>query len=386
MKPPSAKPKVDKAGNELIQVPLYIAATSPFTLITFDSADEPSFTLQQVNEGTYDRLKLCRTTTGLDPMLSAMDGMAAIVSYTGALLFPRMPNVSEEDVITSANRLLLKLTFGGFDFDAMAPDEVGFGFLYGTGYFLAAGGAGGPNFARLVALQHQDAGSFDSMTLLHPRVLTASEVHAALRIGAPVVDDIPEISPSLFLNGLTYFRQRQLAPALVFLWSTCESLIGRLWDDHVVPVGAGIPGRKRFIEGNGWQAAHMVEVLFQMGLIEIDLYTQLSRARIARNALAHRADPPQMDDCKAALQGAFKLVSAVRSGGKASDEFEVLADRLASAHDPRPGPIEPLYWREIPSVPGDEKWEGEYSRHPEIELVPIAKTMGGTDRAEVTEL
>ncbi|MBL4726003.1 MAG: hypothetical protein JKY83_04895, partial [Rhizobiaceae bacterium] len=106
MKPPSQLSKADKDGNEIIQVPLHVAATSPFTLVTFDEGDEPAFTLEQVNTLSYDRLKMCRTTTALDPMLSAMDQMAVIVSYTGALLFPRMPGVSEEDVLASANRLL----------------------------------------------------------------------------------------------------------------------------------------------------------------------------------------------------------------------------------------------------------------------------------------
>lgn len=372
MKPLRMQPKIDKVGNEVVEVSLYVAATSPFTIVTFDEGDEPSFTLDQINGRTYDRVKLCRTTTCLDPMLSAMDGMAVIVSYTGALLFPRMPGVSEAEVLASANRLLLKLTFGGIDFDAMAPNDLGFGHIYGTGYFLAGGGAIGPNFNTLMALQYQDAGSSDTMKLLHPRVKTAFEIHEAVRIGTPVVDGVPEMSPSLFLNGLTYFRQGQLEPALVFLWSTCESLIGRLWDDHVVPKGDGIPGRKRFVEGNGWQAAHMVEVLFQMNLINRDIYTQLNRARTARNALAHRGTPTNVDDCKAALHSAFKLVSSVRSGGSTDDQFKHLADRLASAHDPYDGPVNPQYWRELPSVPGDEKWEGDYPRHTEIELVPIS--------------
>lgn len=373
MKSPTTQPKIGNDGNEVIKVPLYVAATSPFTLVTFDEGDEPSFTLDQVNNQNYDRLKLCRTTTGLDPELSAMDRMAVIVSYTGALLFPKMPGASEEAVLASANRILLKLTFGGIDFDAIAPNDVGLGFIYGTGYFLAAGGANGPNFNTLMALQNHDAGSSDTMRLLDARCCTSSEIRTAVRIGTSVVDDIPEINPSLFLNGITYFRQGQLAPALVFLWSTCESLIGRLWNDHVVPKGAGIAGRKRFVEGNGWQAAHIVEVLFQMGLIEHGLYSKLNLARTARNALAHRATPPKVNDCRAALHSAFELVSAVRSGGNIQDEFKLLADRLASARDPHTGPLNPKYWREIPSVPGDDKWEGEYPRHPKIELVPIGK-------------
>lgn len=371
--------KFDNEGNAVVQVPLYVAATSPLTIVTFDDGDEPVFTLQQVNGRTYDRLKLCRTTTGLDPLLSAMDNMAVIVSYTGALLFPRMPSLSDEDVVATANRLLLKLTFGGIDFNAVAPNDVGFGFIYGSGYFIAAGGADGPNFTTLVALQHQDAGSSDTMKLLHPRVCKSSDISAALAAGAPVVDGIPEIDATLFLNGLTYFRQKQLASALVFLWSTCEALIGRLWDDHIVPKGEGIAGRKRFVEGNGWQAAHMVEVLFQTGLIQSDLYEQLSRCRTARNALAHKATAPKVDDCKAALQGAFNLISVVRSVGRTQDEFKSLADRLASANDPNDGPINPQYWRAIPSVPGDEKWEGPYPRHPEIELVPVEPKRNGNN-------
>lgn len=367
------EPKVDKAGNEIVQVPLYVAATSPFTLVTFDENDEPAFTLDQVNTKSYDRLKLCRTTTALDSMLSAMDQMAVIVGYTGALLFPRMKGVSRNDVVASANRLLLKLTFGGISFDAIASDDVGFGYIYSTGYFISGGGAEGSNFKTLMSLQYQDASSSDAMRLLNHRVRTSSEIHAAFNAGTSVVDEIPEISPSLFLNGLTYFRRGELAPSLVFLWSTCESLVGRLWVDHVVPKGAGIPGRKRFVESNGWQAAHMVEVLFQMSLIDDGLYTALSRARTARNALAHRAEPPKVDDCKAALQSAFKLVAAVRSGGKIQNEFGALADKLASVHDPRTGPLNPQYWRDIPAVPGDEKWDGEYARHSEIELVPISQ-------------
>tara|TARA_A100001391_G_scaffold139407_2_gene97653 strand:- start:1576 stop:2721 length:1146 start_codon:yes stop_codon:yes gene_type:complete len=381
MEPPRDEKKTDKAGNEIVRVPLFVAATSPFTLVTFDEGDEPDYTLDQANNATYDRLKLCRTTTALDPQLSAMDQMAVIVSYTGDLLFPRLPEISEQQVLASANRLLLMLTFGGIAFDAVSPNDIGFGFIYGTGYFVAGGGAAGPNFQTLMALQYQDAGSADTLKLLQPRVRTSSEIHAAMRIGTPVVEGIPEISPTLFLNGLTYFRQGQLEPALVFLWSTCESLVGRLWDDHVIPTGIGIPNRKRFIDSNGWQAAQKVEVLFQIKLISEELYTKLSHARKARNALAHRATPPKIDDCKAAVLSAFELVSSIRSPRSGKNEFQALADHLAAAHDPIEQPIKPMYWREIPSVPGDEKWEGNYPRHTEIELVPISKLRNG-DKAE----
>lgn len=350
---------------------LFIAATSPFTIVTFDSDDEPGDTLEEVNKLTYDSVKLCRTTMALDPMLPAMKRMAVIVSYTGALLFPRMKGISFEAVIESANRLLLKLTFGGIPFDVITPSDVGYGMIYKTGYFLTGGGAAGPNYSKLMSLQHRDAGVSDAMSLLHPRICKASEIKEALNKGGPVVDELPQINPSIFLNGLTSFRLRQFEVALVFLWSTCEAVIGRLWDDHVVPKGAGIVGRKRFVEGNGWQAAHMVEVLFQLGLIDDALYSEISEARSARNALAHRGDAPSLENCKAALNAAFGLVSMARSSGATAAEFTNLADSLSTAHDPKTGPIQPKYWKHLPSVPGDGTWRGPYPAHPEIELVPI---------------
>lgn len=159
---------------------------------------------------------------------------------------------------------------------------------------------------------------------------------------------------------------------MVFLWSTCESVIGRLWTDHVLPSGSGIFGRKRFVEGNGWSAAHKVEVLFQRKMIDDALYADINLARTSRNSLAHHGETPGLNACKAALSCAFRLVALVRSGGARQDEFSGLTDRLASLHDRRSGPIDAKYWRELPAVPGDNKWgDAPYPIYPEIELKPV---------------
>lgn len=254
----------DKA---VVGVPVIVAATSPFMNIVLDENDVLNATLEQVNGNTYDRLKICRTTMALDGGIEAMKNMAVIVGYTWAFLFPRMNGIGKQEVIHSTNRLLLQLMFGGIKLDAVSPDDVGFGKLYGTGYFLAAGGASGANFRFLTALQHQAASSFDTIQLIDTPYYTKAQVQEAINAGNPVASAIPEINSTMFLNGITHYRQYQLASALVFLWSTAESLIGRLWSENVVPKGSGITGRKSFVESNSWQAAYKVEVLFQIGMI-----------------------------------------------------------------------------------------------------------------------
>jgi len=55
------------------------------------------------------------------------------------------------------------------------------------------------------------------------------------------------------------------------------------------------------------------------------------------------------------------------------DKFSSLVSGLQSVRQQHRKPLEPKFWREIPSVPGDEKWgDKPYSRYPQIELVPLS--------------
>jgi hypothetical protein len=355
-----------------------VAATSPFTTITLDESDAFKTTLDEINTNTYDRLKICRTTLAVNGYLPALtaNGIGVIVSYTGAFLFPRMKGITKADVISSTNQVLLRLMFGGIKFDSVAPEDVGFGTIYMTGYYLAGGGgASGANFSLLQDLQHQTASNLKTILLMRPRTFTKKEFYRAIEIGTPIVASIPELNASIFLDGVTHYEQFRLASALVFLWSSIESVVGKIWSEKMVPKGSGIQGRKDFIKSSAWQAAHKIEVLFQAQLIDETLYGKLNEARTARNALAHRGDTPNLKACEQALDAVFSLISLVVTDFSNTDEFAALVDGFKVAHRPHIGPLNPEYWREIPSVPGDEKWgEAPYPRHSEIELKPIASS------------
>lgn len=363
--------------TDVVTVPVYVAAVSPFTTIVFSEDDYLNATLEEINGGTYDRLKICRTTMTVDGEIDLMreKRMGVPVGYTGAFLFPAMEGLDKQVIIKSVNTVLFQMLLGGIRFDAISPDDIGLGSLYGTGYYRLSGGARGQHYCFLQALQQNAVSSFDAIKLLEPRVFTKDQIIKAIWAGKPIVDKLPEVNPSILLNGITMYKQFQLASSLTFLWSTTEALIDRIWKDKVVPTGAGIPRRKRFIEGNGWQGANKVEVLYQVGKIDEVLYGDLNEVRDARNKLAHRGVEPSLEHCQKAMGSAFTLLSTIASDYKKNDLFSQIVDDLMAEHEPPSRDLKPKAWRKVIPVPGDEKWGDRlYPQFDEIKLQLMVKS------------
>lgn len=357
--------------NSEVEIPVIVSVPSPLTLITLDENDKLNAKIEDINHNTYDRLKLCRTTSAIDskiPLLSE-NNMAAIIGYTCTYIFPAMKGLDRQSVIDATNHNLFKLLLGGIPFDSIADENVGFGMLYETGYYMLSGGATGPEYAFLQAAQQQATSSFEAIKLLNPRTYTKTEFHDALLQGEKWVNKFPNINTSLLLDGITHYKYSRLASALVFLWSNCEFSLNMLWENKVMPKGKGIKNRKKFIEGNAWQAAHKVEVLFQLGILQKPLYEQLNTARSARNKLAHDGLKPKLEDCESALEATFTLLSLIASDLKQTNLFSDIARNLKNYHEPITKKLEPKYWRPFKPVPGSKEWEGqEFPRYKEIEL------------------
>ena len=349
-------------------VPCYVIATAPFRTFVLDDADAYACELEQINQRTFDRLKLCRSTMALDVGFEH----PAILTYTGALLYPRVQGLSAQALLDATNRLIMQLMFGGITLNAVSEADLGTGWIYDTGYFLAAGNSNSDASAFLTALQHGDVSGLEAIRLFRPPQSTAAEVRQAQLVGRQTVDRLQGLNPSIMLDGLTAFRQRRWAPALVFLWSTIEALLDRVWTDQIAPPIDAVENRQSFITGNAWQAAHKSELIFQKGLITAELYSQLNGVRGARNRLSHRGSTPDQRICEAAVRSAFTLSAAVVSDYQEPARFDPLAEAFLGAHR-RPDVIaEPVAWRELPGVPGNREWgQQDFPRHPELELQRI---------------
>ncbi|MCP2080844.1 UNVERIFIED_ORG: hypothetical protein J2W74_002030 [Methylorubrum zatmanii] len=372
------------SGFIMIRVPVLIAVSSPLTAITLDENDKFELSLEDINSLSYDRLKLCRSTMTVDGGLGVLGGDATkagvIVSFTGAMLFPLFKGVDRAFVLSSANKVIFEMLLGGIPFDAISPDDIGFGEIYGTGYFMLTGGAEGANYNFLMSLQQVTISNYEAIKLYKLRSYTKTEIAAAIEKGTSYAKCLSEINPSLFLDGLTHLRRRQLPSALIFIWSTAEFLLSRIWQDRIIPQGTGITGRKRFVESNQWQAAHRAEVLFQIGIIDEQIYNKLNIARSARNTLAHRGEEPGEDVCLSGLGASLSLMSLIVSSYSDATLFDHIGKRHRS--EETEGPSQPLAWRHIKAVPGHPQWdETEFPRHPELELVPLKASKGDGDGA-----
>lgn len=346
-----------------------IVATGPFTTITLGEDDRLDTTLEQINSHQYDRVRLCRTTMEVDVGLGSLP---ALLSYTAAWIFPPIAGVTPQRTIDLVNQAHFELMLGGVRFDSAAPEDVGQGYTYHTGYFLASGGltaTSGVNLSRLQGLMAGDVSTYDSIALFQPRSFTAAEINAALAKGRAIAKQAPELNPTIVLDGLTALKNRRATSSLIFLWTASEALLGGLWERHVVPKGTGVTGRKAFIEGRDWTAAHKAEVLFQLGLFDKVLYGQINQVRKARNNAAHNGQTSDWSVCWLAAELVFSLLSLVVGERDAKAIRDLGQIYRAAPDEPK---AEPMAWRHLPAVPGNERWgDKEYPRYSEREWVAL---------------
>ncbi|MRL69994.1 hypothetical protein [Brevundimonas sp. SPF441] len=374
---PKAAKRSSRQRNETLKddpskcLPCLIVATGPFTTIILNEDDKLDTSLEQINSHNYDRVRLCRTTMEVDVGLGSLP---ALFSYTAAWIFPPIRGITPQRAIDLVNKVHFELLLGGVRFDSAAPEDVGQGYTYNTGYFLASGGlteACGVNLSRLQGLIAGDVSTYDSIALFQPRSFTAAEINAALAKGRSIAKHAPWLNSTIVLDGLTALKNRRGTSSLIFLWTACEALLGGLWDRHVATKGAGVAGRKVFINGRDWTAAHKAEVFFQLGMFDEILYGQINQVRKARNKAAHNGQTPELSVCSIAAELVFSLLSlvvtqqdakAIRSLG----QFYRLVPDEARA--------EPVAWRHLPAVPGNERWgDKDYPRYPEREWVPLPR-------------
>jgi hypothetical protein len=101
-------------------------------------------------------------------------------------------------------------------------------------------------------------------------------------------------------------------------------------------------------------------MLHQKGLFDLTTLTALSKARKARNDLAHRGVHPSEDNATACYSGICSLLSVVLTDDtlpllRLDLRNHALSDPFAPPkHE---GPIEPEFWMAIPKLPGEEELE-----------------------------
>lgn len=356
---------------------LIIAASAPLKIFIKDRRDRWSPTLDQINNHTYDYLKLNRVSGFIDGNVAPY---SMLVGFDGTLALPALPEFSQpEKALKIFNRVLLEMLLGGIYTEAAAPSDIFPGILYKTGYIRIYAQNG--NAGRLhSALRDRSASTLESICLLDRKPITIIELEKSVKRGRKIVSKCDPLSHEIVLAGCTHYVSGALAEALTCLWTSIEQLVSRLWRIEVEDKasGDGVPQRSGFLKDyRVWTTSARIELLFQKEIINTELYCSLNDARRARNNFIHRGDQPDLSAATSALSALFFLMSLCTTDYADIHALDHIRRSIEARCVLRPRPAGPIpegeikYWRNITPLPGEKNFKGRFTPY-KLQFKPIA--------------
>lgn len=203
----------------------------------------------------------------------------------------------------------------------------------------------------------------ESINLYKPRSVKFSAVSSAMKIGLATLKRLEPMRGEYLLKGATGLARRDWGSALANLWIVTEQLLEALWTREIVEPARALDSSKarkdQLNDNRAWTAATRIEMLHQKDLFDVATLTALSKARKARNDLAHRGVHPSENDANACYAGMRSLLSVVLADEtlpllRLDLTNHALSDPFAP---PKHGGIESEFWMAIPKLPGEEELE-----------------------------
>lgn len=268
--------------------PAWIVHLRPYSAIISENGNQISFSLDQINENSYEGKQLSKVVGTLP--LKINKGLDALVSYDGAIAIPQCNAFStRSEGITKLNEILCSLLLGGIHTEVLHAHELVIGSLHEKTNL----------FAYTPCIHTQLRLNWASITerlepLICPRVLSVGNLQKAFSEGQAIIKSLPRFTPFFLLNGYTSLINQNNNDALNNLWIIVEQLTEILWLNIYTKQKNKYPERvqkchshlKWFIAKNHIFAKH--KLLRLSKIITRETYQILDLARDARNDLAHR--------------------------------------------------------------------------------------------------
>lgn len=369
--------------EQRVRVPVVFGFGKPFRLILREGESwEP--TIDQINELTYDYVKLNRISEFIDIGIAPF---SLGVCVDGALVLPALEEYRDHDVALRAfNRFLCACTLGGVFSEAIVPDDIAAGDLTEEAYTKIMTVSKGQecSFHRAVRTKH--TGPLQSIALLTPDKVDVATLKQAYNLGQHRLSLLGNVTPETFLHGVTFFVNWQWSEALIHLWTTVEQVVQVIWEAHIIS-DSGVPGisakrRKDFLDDHrSWPISVKLETLFRQELLSSSVYAALDKARSARNAFAHKGVLPSKDDAQTALTGLLGLASWKIATEKTPDDLIAIEQMILKRSDRRnPWKEEGKtidnvkHWIALPPIPGDSHWgDKPFEIIEELRLKPLGE-------------
>jgi hypothetical protein len=346
------------------RVPVLIAYLSPFRIVEKDDGSEPwSATIKQVNGRSWDYVALHEVMGGVNVGLESPYHM--VIARDGALALPPLPELrSDQAAVEYFNRCLAALLLGGIYCEAINLDGLDLGCIFDWKYVRSQREGASATNRFHTHIRYRNASALESIHLYKPRSVILSALDSAMKTGLATLKRLEPMRGEYLLKGATGLARRDWGSALANLWIVTEQLLEALWTREIIGPARALDSSKvrkdQLKDNRTWTAATRIEMLHQKGVFDLATLTALSKARKARNDLAHRGVHPSEDDANACYAGIRSLIGVVL----ADDTLPLLRLDLANhaLSDPFAPPehgerIEPEYWMAIPKLPGEEELE-----------------------------
>lgn len=365
----------------MAKIPILIANPRPFRLVLRTENDTWSPSIEQINNASYDYVKLHRATKFFDAEIAEPFPMC--VAFDGSFILPALQTYRIIDAaLDEFNRVFASILAGGIYIESVYSEDLSQGEMTEFGYFRHTISFGS-NGELHKSLGNKDAGISNAIVLLNPPIILASELEEAYRAGASVLKTVSNLSPSLLVTGFTYYLKSQTKESLSHAWICIEQLLDHIWSTRIIEEAKSsrISRRRKFLESQQWTAAHKVELLYQKGIILESVYEKLTSAREARNDFIHRGSAPSHNSARIALDALVDLLKNISENAGVNFKDE----KMRSYLNPPPRNTPPrmvakadqvdwakaLFWKAIPAIPGEAKWTGDFERFDDITLHPI---------------
>ncbi|PCI44796.1 MAG: hypothetical protein COB41_03340 [Proteobacteria bacterium] len=270
--------------------PAWVAFLRPYTVILQSKEDKLQISLEQANSGSYDNDKLSKAVAAL-PL--GQTGFHALISYDGAIAIPRdIAYPSEDKATDEINKILCAILLGGVHAEVIYQQDLCCGALNkGKDIFIYTPCSHNRLRNQWVSIEER------LLPLMHPRVLSVSDLLNAYGHGMSVIGAINNFSSFFLLHGYTAMAYQNRSDALASLWIVVEQLTSFLWEKKFLSNPkfhpASIKKRRDSMKDNRtWSTAIKHELLWQTGLLSEGSFVALTSARKQRNNLVHDGKIP----------------------------------------------------------------------------------------------
>lgn len=271
---------------------VHITYLYPIRLITRRN-EEIEIPLEQINDCSYNHGILCRVVGEVKNSFKNQE-LTYLICGDGALALSYDGNMSSNDLLLHYNDLLCKLLLGGLLVESISQKDITTGSLREDNMIWPVNFGHSYNSHVHAVLRMKLTNSFEAIHLLNAvsSAISVEEFVKCLEKGTQIIKAVDRLSTYYLIAGITEMRYGNWSSALSNLWIIAEQITDYLWVNRFLGDPSRdpeIPARRQTLinDNRTYSASVKQEILYQIGILTGDAYSNLYTVRKARNKLVH---------------------------------------------------------------------------------------------------